>query len=201
MNFRNEILDAVRDCLYELEIHSDVPDPGRPGFHYPKRQTPNPTLVRTNPNPDCDTPLWQILLRPIRPQDVGQTHLIPSVFLRAAGGFRSASGRNLQDSPRLGVVGDLSEDYQIDVIGVFRDGYGQAGADGKALALSLQVNNFIHDLDKCLNVNNLRASLDCDINVTDAYIARWETIPDNEGSNDDIVVANLIVQINFLRVG
>ena len=37
MNFRNDILHAVRDCLYNLEIHSSDVIPGRPGFMYPEK--------------------------------------------------------------------------------------------------------------------------------------------------------------------
>lgn len=199
MNFRNTLLDAIRDCLYELEIHSTEGIPNRPGFFYPVRSTGSPSEFARNANPGYLTPTWQTQLRPIRSQDVGQNHLIPSVFLRVASGIRSASGGGLQDSPRRAVIGDLSEDYQVDIQAVFRDGYGAADASGKALALSYQMNNFIQDLDKCLNVHKLMAITADDVQVTDAYVISWESQPALQGTNDEIVIARLVVQVNFRR--
>lgn len=208
MDFRDELLEAVYDCLYELEIHSDDPDPTRPGKFYPERQDPtNPIKVRQPniiPGTKEDrylTQTWQTQLRPIRPDDIGDNHLIPTVFLRAAGGRRSAKGENLQDSPRRTAIGNISEDFQIDIQGVFRDSYGAPDEHGNALPLSKQINNFICDLDKLLNANTLSASMSTDINIPDAYIVGWESEQALKGTADEIVVAALIIQIEYRREG
>jgi len=203
MNFRNVILDAVRDCLYKLEIHSTHPIGDRPGFFYPVRSTGAPAEFARSANMGYHTPTWETYMRPIRPQDVGKDHMIPCVFVRIAGGTRSASGTSLQDSPRVGLINHVSEDYQVDVQGIFRDGYGLADASGKALPLSYQINNFIYDLDDLLNVETLRGAVNSDHNlaIPDAYIVNWESQPAAPGSTDEIVVASLKVQVNYRRGG
>ena len=175
----------------------------RQGKNWP--QTPNEaaSMIRT-PNPGYFTPLWQVQLRPIRPQDVGQTHLIPSAFLRVQSGERSGRGSGLKNSPVRGVIGDMTEDYVIGIQCAFREDVGPRQEDppddSKTKSISEQVNGFIHDMDSCLNVTTLRPQITSGT-VIDAYIGDWHVLPALEGSSDEILFANLVVTINYARSG
>ena len=209
-NFRNDILKAVQAGLYNLEIHDTTAQLDIYGRYPPIR--PNqyaahlqPMKVRT-PNSDMqnvpyETPTWQTLLRPVRPQDVKQQELIPSVFLQVLSGERSARGRRLQNSPQTGVVGDISEDYTISIQCVLCDGWGapKNGKPDEAKEISEQVNGFVSDMDRCLNVYTLRPMMPQEVAIPDAYIAEWHVRPAMEGSPQTIVMADLVVSINYNR--
>lgn len=228
-SFRDQIICAVYDRLYFLEIHSDKDDPDRlkrPNAPYkkePEFQTDPPIRVRT-PNfieasdplkGRYNTPLWQVQLRPVTPQDVEQNDVIPSCFIKIVSGTRSATGRGLKNSPVISTLDEITEDYEVWIQCVFRDKYGAEDLDDKgnrkqildpnsgqlvdkAKSLSEQINGFIDDLDKLLNVETLRPAL-VNANVIDAYIGDWIVVQAMEGSPDEVVIAKLIVTINFER--
>ena len=201
MNFRDEVLFAARECLWLLVIPSSTPDPANPGQYYPERPTGPSSLIRT-PNSGYFTPLWELKLRPIRSEDVGQTELIPSAFLRVMSGERSGRGSGLKNSPVRGITSDITEDYVIGIQCAFRDGVGARQEDppddSKAKSISQQVNGFIHDLDSCLNVKTLRPQI-TNGTVVDAYIGDWHVLQALEGSSDEILFATLVVTINYSR--
>lgn len=214
IDFRTDILNTVRDCLYELELHSTTADPDRPGFFYPQKYTGAIDNVQA-PNHGYNTPVWQVLTRPITPQDVREQGLIPSVFLRIMSGMRSARGQGLQDSPVGAAIGMMTEDYEIYIHGVFQDGRGAAEdvnnvRPGTAKPLSEQITGFVWDLDKCLNVHTARSRVlsgdDDDRSdakdiggIVDLYVSDWQVMKAMEGSPTEVVVAKLIVTINFDR--
>lgn len=202
MDFRHLILEAARDCLYELEIHSSDAIPERPGFFYPVKYSGDIDKIR-QPNAGYNTPLWQVVLRPITPQDISQNNLVPSCFLKVASGQRSARGGGLKNSPMSGAIGTISEDLEIWIQCIFRDGFG-AAATSRSVAvakdLSSQITGFILDLDKCLNVSTLRPSAGNDVSIVDAYVSAWQVMQALEGSPDEVVVAKLIVSVNYNRI-
>ena len=169
--------------------------------------------IRT-PNPGYNTPLWRVELRPVTPEDCNQPdfHLFPSCFLRVTSGKRSATGQGLQNSPVIGAIGEITEDYEVWIQGVFNNKYGAENISKRkiptdstkslqkeAKQLSEQINGFIHDLDKLLNVYTLRVDLGPNADVIDAYVADWSVVQAMEGSPDEIVIAQLIVTINYDR--
>lgn len=222
MNFRDTILHAVRDRLYELEIHNlNSPINGTTRFNsikfddavrdiqdYSSEEDRKKKAGIREPNMDYSTPTWQTIIRPLTPQDVLQQHLAPSVFINVRSGQRSASGRGRgrQNVSAIGVLGDMTEDYGLDIQGVFCAGIGavaDAGiprSDWKAKHLSEQINGFVHDLDKLLNANSLRPMLQRDdVTIVDAYIMDWQALQAFEGKPDQVVVARLNVTVNFAR--
>lgn len=213
IDFRSDILNIIRDCLYELEIHSTNPDPNRPGMFYPRKYAGAQDDIQT-PNQGYNTPVWQVLTRPITPQDVRRQGVIPSIFLKVVSGARSAKGQGLQDSPVSAAIGMMTEDFEVWVHGFFQDDKGaikdvndrRSGAKN----LSEQVTGFIWDLDKCLNVNTVRRDIligDDDNrpnatnigSIVDLYISDWQVMKAMEGSPIEAVVAKVIVTINYDR--
>ena len=136
MNFYDEILQAVYDCLFDSLVIKDETD----ARFAAKQNTANPVQVRS-PNFEYFTPLWQVLLRPIRPQDVTESHLAPSAFIRIAQGTRSARGQGLQDSPVRGVIGDISEDYSIGIQAVFKNEFGPPDPSVPSRTWRIQLRN------------------------------------------------------------
>ena len=229
MNFRDEILEMVCKSLSELMI---IPPPDEreanpdcPGTFYPVKfdvaleearnlgasGEPEKVASIRAPNDGYFTPTWQTVIRPLLPQDVIQQHLAPSVFINVRSGQRSASGRGRgrQNVSAIGVLGEMTEDYGIDIQGVFCNGVGAAqdptadpaSTAWKAKPLSQQINGFIHDLDILLNATTLRMMLSrTDIEIVDAYIMDWQAMQAFEGKPDEVVVARLNVTVNFARV-
>ena len=193
LSYHNAFLHAVYDCLHHALVIPDntpAPIPDRPGLFYAQKQFDQfPAIIRKPPSQatmqreEYATPCWQVVLRPIRPDDLSDTHLFPSVFLRMAQGIRSASGRGLQDGRQRNTTNQIAENFTIGIQAMFRDGYGavdvvrsnrninfdhlnsddpdernDAQTGGTyALPLSQQINGFIHDLDKCLNAYDIVA--------------------------------------------
>lgn len=204
MNFRDEILFAVQGCLYQLlKIDMSAPDPQNPGRFFSEKKLLNDQTTNVRmPNPGYFTPLWQVETRPILSEDVGQNGLIPSAYIRVVSGERSTTGRGLRQGTVKATTNDITEDYTLSIQCAFRDSYGaqiEGNAD-VAKSISEQVNGFVHDLDKCLNVRTLRPEL-TDAKVADAYIAKWEVLQTFEGSRDEVLVADLVVTINYDRAG
>ena len=220
MNFYDEILKAVEVCLSGINglvvlDNPPTPVPNSDGVYYPEKRVETSKDVRqnTNPNSPYVTPLWQVLLRPIRTTDLTDTKLIPSVFLRVMGGQRSASGRVGQDGRVRAVVGDITEEYQVAIQGIFRVGFGaedvvataaarqiDSSADAIALPLSNQINGFINDLDKCLTPPALRSRLTNNrIEVREAYITDWVSQEAYDATDTEVVTATLSVIINWRR--
>lgn len=203
--FRNEILHNIRDCLYELELHSTTPNTDNPDTpFYPLRPAGDSSDEARQPNAGYETPLWQTLLRPVRPQDIDRSRLVPSAFLKVISGERSVTGGGLKGSPVRSVLGEITEEYIISIQCIFRDGWGAVEDDSlpqaqwTAKPITEQVNGFVHDLDKCINVFNLRPR-GADYNVLDVYLSEWQVLPAMEGTTDELFIGNIVVTANFVR--
>lgn len=233
MDFRTAILKEVHYQLYSRLVIQDQDgfqftsdDPAYFGLRIPK--SPDDT-TRTDDNRDGNpypesptggrwhTPLWQVVMRPVTPEDVRNRHLLPSAFLQVVSGQRSRSGRGLPDSPIRSVLGDMTEAYTIGVTGVFSqeqgaksvwvaeswDAYVFQSKVGGSRSLTEQVNGWIWDLDEILNVRNLRESprmdLPPDVTIAEAYLQNWETRKGFKGSPTEIVLSELVVTINYGR--
>ena len=204
MNFYDAILEAVRKSIFDDLVIKDPDDPQ----YSAKQDDANPVQVRTNPNLlQYNTPLWQVLVRPPTPQELRDTNLIPSVFLRVAQGQRSASGRIGVDGRVRGTTTDIAEDYQIGIQGVFRNGFGADDGTGNAQSLSRQINGFVHDLNICITPDRIRGQVNMllpteeqgRLNIQDAYIIDWVSQDAFEGTQDQIVTAVLSVTMNWRR--
>ena len=211
MRYRDDVLRTLKHALDPLiiKVGGNNPDPDNPGFNYPARPADyadNPPQVRPAPA-GCETPLWQLLLRPVTPADVGQQHMIPSAFLKVVSGVRSATGGGLQNSPERKAINNLVEDYVVAIQCVFREGYG-AHVDGKpdiAKPLLEQINGFVHDIDDLVNAFTLRpmvnrASSDAGrFDVRDAYLATWNVYPALEGTTDELFLGHIVISLTMPR--
>ena len=186
--YQRKIFEQVKKCLQDelVLVSSEQPRP----------------KVRSHPEGhDYYTPAWKIFDRPVRPQDLGNEGLFPSLFMRPAFGKRSASGSGLENKVRAG-VNHIAVEYAISIQSKFRDGYGEAITRGgdKAKSLSDQINNFIADLDKCLNAYTIRPSdLNPGVDIQDAYISEWVSQEEFDGSGDQVVSAVLTVTLRQSR--
>ena len=226
MEFRTTILQFVFDQIYDALVIVHPTESAGGGRKRPLK--PEESDLIRDPKPGYNTPLWQVLMRPITPQDVRQRDLIPSAFLQVLSGERSLSGRGLPDSPFRSVIGDLTESYTIGITAVFSDEQGPESkwpndswggyvfnkrttpppeSKKNPKTLTEQVNGWIWDLDQILNVKTLRpptgtggVTLPPSVMIADVYLRGWETRKGFKGSPTEIVLSELVVTLNYTRV-
>ena len=247
VDFRTVIVKLVFDRIYDALVVKTTPTMDNPmlGSREPPQMQPDPPTQKievrdpldipksltgdgsSDPQYQYHTPLWQVRMRPPRPEDVRQNALQPSAFIQVLSGERSRSGRGIPDSPVRSAIGDLTESYTIGITGVFSDDEGPKSkwptgsweayifnAQGKPKSLTEQVNGWIWDLDYILNVETLRPALDPiilgvgltdgitipkGVMIVDAYMKDWETRKGFKGAPVEIVLSEFVVTINYTR--
>lgn len=190
-NFRQEIIDAVSEKLDILEI--DVSPylenaTVKQGVKHWKAKDPTYT------GPIYETPILNINLRPIQPENTIDFNLVPSIYVSVD------SGLDEDQDPTQDLINNQKEDFAIRLEITLNDknGIPDPRDFNKVAPLTTQTTALLNDIYRLFRDSDfVGLNLSQDAYISRARVARWMFDDRVRGGPDEVIIFILQFTVHF----